>query len=336
MTDLRKIPGVSVITCTYNGESVLEDYFRHLLMQDYSLKNIEIIIGDGGSTDNSIEIIAKYRKEYPETITFFHNKKKYSEGRGMGKDTASKLAHGELLLFLDQDNILIQKNWLRGMVSILQKDHSLVGVQSSLEIPENSTIIDRYLGAVGIEDPFAIPYSLNAQIILHPDNFEYNQHGNYYVYTMNRRNFLYAGNNGFLIRRKEFLKHGGYVQDTENFYRMAQHEVKIAVAKKLKLYHRSSTSLIRFITKRDSYVRHYMRNNYQHRNFYWFDLKRAEPKDNLKFIVTVLFNILFVPGLIVGVKMAIKKRKLSWLIHPIMLFCVTVSYIWSYFGRVIK
>ncbi|HVT85375.1 MAG TPA: glycosyltransferase family 2 protein [Chitinophagaceae bacterium] len=54
-------PVISVITVVFNGEKHLEQTIRSVLDQTYS--NIQYIIIDGGSTDNSLNIIKKYEKD---------------------------------------------------------------------------------------------------------------------------------------------------------------------------------------------------------------------------------------------------------------------------------
>lgn len=55
-----KNPKVSIITVSYNSEKFIENTIKSVLNQDY--KNVEYIIVDGNSVDNTINVIEKYRK----------------------------------------------------------------------------------------------------------------------------------------------------------------------------------------------------------------------------------------------------------------------------------
>ena len=60
---------VSIITPIYNGETYIEECIKSVLNQSY--KNIEMIIIDDGSTDNSENIIKKYTNTFPFVIREF-------------------------------------------------------------------------------------------------------------------------------------------------------------------------------------------------------------------------------------------------------------------------
>ena len=312
----EKFPTMSILTCTYNGEKTIERCLQGLFMQDYPFDKIEWIIADGGSSDRTVEIIKKWQKKYPKIIKFYVNKTRFSDGRGKGYDLFSRKATKELIWFMDQDNILVQKQWLKNMIKILMENKEIAAVQSRMIIPEKGSLVDKYLNAIGIEDPFAIHYSLNSQIILNPKKFEFNEKGNFWEYQVNTENFYYAGSNGFIIRRQAFFDSGGWNQDTDLFYRMGINHYKVAVPKDAKIYHMTSTNLKHFLWKRGFYVQYYLSQNYEGRDFYWFDLKKNSLKQNLRFAKAVLFNLAIIPGLIQGIRMARKERNNYWLIHP--------------------
>ena len=91
---------VSIITPVYNGEKYIEKCIESVLNQTY--KNLEMIIVDDGSIDNSENIIKKYTKE-----NSFIKYIKLKENRGISnaRNVALKNATGRFVAFLDCDDI---------------------------------------------------------------------------------------------------------------------------------------------------------------------------------------------------------------------------------------
>ena len=56
------MPKVSIIIPNYNNEKYIEQCIKSCIFQEY--KNLEIIIIDDGSNDNSEKIISKYYKNF--------------------------------------------------------------------------------------------------------------------------------------------------------------------------------------------------------------------------------------------------------------------------------
>lgn len=94
-----KIPQVSIILPIYNVEKYLDETIKSLLKQ--TMKNIEIICIDDGSTDKSLEIAQFYSKKH-SNIKIIAKK---HEGAGIARNIGIKNAKGEYLLILDSDDI---------------------------------------------------------------------------------------------------------------------------------------------------------------------------------------------------------------------------------------
>ena len=95
---------VSVIVNYHNGEKYLEDCIKSIENQDY--KDIEIILWDNASTDNSKKIVEKFNNT---KIKYFRNPIK--ENLYKARNKAIKESSGDLIAFLDCDDWW-EKNYL--------------------------------------------------------------------------------------------------------------------------------------------------------------------------------------------------------------------------------
>lgn len=106
---------VSIIVPVYNVELYLEECIDSVINQTY--ENLEIIIVDDGSTDNSGMICDAYENK-DERITVIH---KENGGLSAARNTGLRIATGEYVYFLDSDDY-IEKNAMSDLMEIFEQE----------------------------------------------------------------------------------------------------------------------------------------------------------------------------------------------------------------------
>ena len=109
---------VSVIVPIYNTSKLLEKCVNSIVRQSISFDNIELILVNDGSTDDSEDVIKKLIKEYP-SIKYFY---KENGGQGSARNLGLKKATGEFISFVDSDDY-IDTNMYEDLYNIAIKDN---------------------------------------------------------------------------------------------------------------------------------------------------------------------------------------------------------------------
>ena len=116
---------VSVIVPIYNAEKYLEQCLDSIVNQ--TLKEIEIILIDDGSTDGSAEICKKYLTD--ERVLYYH---KENEGLAAARDDGMLRATGEYIGFVDSDD-WIEFNMYEKMYEAAKSNNSDVAFCNCIE-----------------------------------------------------------------------------------------------------------------------------------------------------------------------------------------------------------
>ena len=93
----EKWPRITIVTPSLNQGQFLEETIRSVLLQKYP--NLEYIIIDGGSSDNSLEII----KKYSQWITYWTSEPDSGQSEAINK--GFKMATGDILAWLNSDDL---------------------------------------------------------------------------------------------------------------------------------------------------------------------------------------------------------------------------------------
>ena len=107
-------PLVSIVTACYNAAQFIEDTMESVLAQDYP--RIEYIVMDGGSTDETVEILAGYEARFAGRIPYTWTSEK-DHGAADAINRGFERASGEIFAFLHADDV-----YLPGAVSAAVRD----------------------------------------------------------------------------------------------------------------------------------------------------------------------------------------------------------------------
>ena len=105
-------PKFSIITVTYNAGKVLEDTIQSVVFQTY--RNVEYIIVDGGSTDNTLDVVHKYQERICKVIS------EPDKGLYDAMNKGIRMATGDYLCFLNAGDELHENETLQKIAYTLK------------------------------------------------------------------------------------------------------------------------------------------------------------------------------------------------------------------------
>ncbi|GAI92372.1 unnamed protein product, partial [marine sediment metagenome] len=217
-------PLVSVIIINYNGLGDLEEFFDSIFNLTY--KNVELIIIDNNSQDNSVEII---QKNYP-IVKIVELKKNY--GFAKGNNLGMPFTKGKYIVLLNMDTV-VDKNWLTELVKVAEQSNYIGIIGSKIYYYDNREIIDFAGGSSNIYGKaFHIGMSNKDNEILNK-----------------KKTTFYICGASLLIKRELYDKIGlfdpiyfAYFEDVDLCWRAWMIGYKVIFAPKSFLYHKISTS----------------------------------------------------------------------------------------------
>lgn len=129
------MPKVSIIIPVYNAEKYIRKCLDSIVNQTY--KNIEVIIVNDGSTDNSEEIIKEYIENQEYNIKYFKNE---NRGVSFSRNFGVNYAEGDYIFFVDADDYL-DENLIENLKEKMKKEIDIIKFKAK-KVDNNEKVLE--------------------------------------------------------------------------------------------------------------------------------------------------------------------------------------------------
>ncbi len=196
---------ITVIMAVYNVEKYLEESIESIINQDIGFNNIQLILVNDGSLDNSDNICLKYKKKYPHNILYL---KQENKGVSSARNLGLKYIQGEYVNFCDSDDLLSKDvcSKVYNFFESHKKEIDLVSIRL------------KFFGArEGFDHPLDFKYTKNRLIDL---NSEYN----YIQMSASTSFFKYDS-----VKNRKFDENLKYAEDAKLVNQILMNKLKYGV-----------------------------------------------------------------------------------------------------------
>lgn len=310
---------ITVITPTLNAEKYLNLCLNSLKKQT-GLKNIEILIADGGSSDNTLEICKKYKTKV------FQNKLKTSES---GKMLCLKEASYDFIAFIDSDNILKDNFFFSKALDIFNRYNVDAVEPIGFEFLKNDSDINKYCSLMGLNDPFEFYMKRFDKMNVIINDFTFSNYTQIFddidmkIVKFTKPSLLPSfGANGFIIKKNDL--HGVLSINKEMFYFDTDIPIKIYNKKKSFIIGKLKSNLIHYYCRSDKeFIK---KQDRRIKDFLYYNKARSREKINIKkteLLSILIKSITVIPIIIDSIKLKNRSKDQLKLLTHIKYFYIT-------------
>ena len=331
-------PLVTVMIATFNSGNILDRTLQALSKQSYG--NIETILIDGGSTDNTFDIATKYNCKIIDNP---------ATDPVSAKIIGINNANGKYLVTLDHDEVIENIDSILIKVNALEKNPECkVALCSGYKRPSGYPLINQYLSEYG--DPFSLfvyRFSKDYQYferILNSGFDKVHEEEKYSVYSfahMKKNPIIELVCLGTMINLDYFLKKFDVKNDpsvlVNLFYYMIDNgDTNVVYVKNDPLVHYSIDSVKAYFPKLKWRICNNVHFADKAKNGFTGRAKLQNSKSiTLKKYIFIIYSIMIFPALIDGLGMGVHRKNIAYMWHPIFCLYVTYEIAWQLFLKML-
>ncbi len=315
---------ISFIIPTLNSFNIIKDCLKSIFSQDYPKSQIEILIIDGYSSDNTVQIAKELLNKHNVNFRIYYNHDRTCEA---GKQIGIMHTKNEIIGLIDSDNILGDKNWIRKMVEPFNNPEITASEPLYFTYRRNDPLIVRYCALLGTNDPMCFYLGNYDRYSKLSDkwtglNISTKDEGSYIVAELDERNIPTMGANGFLFRKEayEVKVPSRYFFDIDEVYNMILRGYRKFAKVKTGIIHIYAKSLKVFMKKQKRRIVDY--------SYYNKKKLRMYPWGNNKYKMFkfAIFSIIPIIPLADAIRGYVKFKDRAWFFHPVACFLTLIIY----------
>ena len=241
---------VSIITVSLNSEKTIEKTINSVISQDH--KNIEYIIIDGGSKDNTLEIVNKYKSSITKIIS------EKDKGIYDGINKGIQIATGDIISLIHSNDIFVDTNVISKIDNIFKNNTDFDIILANLAFKKNldEEKITRYYSAknfkpwmlrIGFSPPHSSAFfksEVFKQVGLYQTNFKIAGDFEYFVRCFLKHKLKFNYFDECLV----YMSTGGTSGKNMLSYLISSKEINLSL-KSNKIYSNIFFTLLRFPIK---------------------------------------------------------------------------------------
>lgn len=329
------LPTLSVIIVTLNCARNLDICLSAIRAQVYPANKLEIIVVDGGSTDDTLKVAERYGAR----VIVADQCPRYRINAEARMAIGLQHAQNEIIAYIMSDNFLPSPDWLKQMVHPLMEDGSIIATQTlRYTYRSTDTLVNRYFALFGVSDPVAYYLNKRDRISWAENSWclpgKAEDKGTYYRVRFQADGLPPLGCNGALVRREILLKS----ECTPDLFRHSDVMYDLVVMGydtfgivKNDVIHATSDTIFGAVRKRIVYFQSLHPGWEVERRYLLFDPKRRE--DRLRLVWFVLASLTLVKPTWDAFKGFLRIRDMAWFLNPIMCLAMTFAYGLAYLLR---